>query len=39
MLEPSAIGSLSTYQFRRKYTRSIVSSGIGGCPPFGPTFG
>ena len=26
----SAIGSLSAYQFCRKYTRSIVSSGIGG---------
>ena len=33
------MGSLSAYHCCRKYTRSIVSSGIGGRPPFGPTFG
>ena len=35
----SAIGSLRAYQFCRKYTRSIVSSSIGGRPPFGLALG
>ena len=35
----SAMGSRSAYHCWRNVTRSILSSGIGGRPPFGPTSG
>jgi hypothetical protein len=35
----SATGSLSAHHCGNKYTNSIVSIGIGGRPPFDPTFG